>query len=156
MWGRSEVVIFDGIKFLLITESTNFYSYIHRIFLLCVQAVTMIIVFFIGKWTLQAIFVFSQLLCTLYVWTIFCCSKLFHLSFGYEVYILVSIMKEKLESSSFQQKHQRFYGTNRWSYRCVVNPLHSNISMHILHTVLYTFPKVLIRRICLNNSHKLL
>ena len=28
-------------------------------------------------------------------------------------------------------------------------PHHSNISMHILHTVLYTFPKVLTRRICL-------
>ena len=31
----------------------------------------------------------------------------------------------------------------------LVNPLHPNISMHILHTVLYTFPKVLTRRICL-------
>ena len=30
-----------------------------------------------------------------------------------------------------------------------VNPLRPNISKHILHTVLYTFPKVLIRRICL-------
>ena len=30
-----------------------------------------------------------------------------------------------------------------------VNPLHPNISIHILHTVLYTFPKVLTRRICL-------
>ena len=29
------------------------------------------------------------------------------------------------------------------------NPLHPKISMHILHTVLYTFPKVLTRRICL-------
>ena len=29
------------------------------------------------------------------------------------------------------------------------NPLHPNISMHILHTVLYTFPNVLTRRICL-------
>ena len=29
------------------------------------------------------------------------------------------------------------------------NPLHPNISMHILHTILYTFPKVLTRRICL-------
>ena len=29
------------------------------------------------------------------------------------------------------------------------NPLQPNISMHILHTVLYTFPKVLTRRICL-------
>ena len=29
------------------------------------------------------------------------------------------------------------------------NPLHTKISMHILHNVLYTFPKVLTRRICL-------
>ena len=28
-------------------------------------------------------------------------------------------------------------------------PLHSIISMHILYTVLYTFPKVLTKRICL-------
>ena len=33
--------------------------------------------------------------------------------------------------------------------RWVLKPLHPNISMHILHTVLYTFPKVLTRRICL-------
>ena len=30
-----------------------------------------------------------------------------------------------------------------------VNPLQPNISMHILHTVLYTSPKMLTRRICL-------
>ena len=30
-----------------------------------------------------------------------------------------------------------------------VNPLHPNISMHILHTVLYTFPNLLTGRICL-------
>ena len=30
----------------------------------------------------------------------------------------------------------------------VSNPLLPNISMHILHTVLWTFPNVLIRRIC--------
>ena len=29
-----------------------------------------------------------------------------------------------------------------------INPLHPNINMHILHTVLYKCPKVLIRRIC--------
>ena len=34
-----------------------------------------------------------------------------------------------------------------WS---VVNPLNPNISMYILHTVLYKFPKVLTRRICLS------
>ena len=32
---------------------------------------------------------------------------------------------------------------------CVINPLHPNFSMYILHTVLYTFPKVLTRRIWL-------
>ena len=31
-------------------------------------------------------------------------------------------------------------------------PLHCNISMHILHTVLYTFPWVLTRRICFINK----
>ena len=41
-----------------------------------------------------------------------------------------------------------------YQYRTTVkmkvrNPLHPNISMHILHTVLYIFPKVLTRRICL-------
>ena len=30
----------------------------------------------------------------------------------------------------------------------VFNPLHPNIRMHILHTVLYTFPDVVARRIC--------
>ena len=30
-----------------------------------------------------------------------------------------------------------------------LNLLHPNTSMHILHTVLYTFPEVLSRRICL-------
>ena len=29
-----------------------------------------------------------------------------------------------------------------------LNPLHPNIIMHILHTVLYTIAKVLTRRIC--------
>ena len=29
-----------------------------------------------------------------------------------------------------------------------LNPLHLNTSMHVLHTVLYTLPKVLTRRIC--------
>ena len=31
----------------------------------------------------------------------------------------------------------------------VINPLHPNVSMHILHTVLYMFLKVLTRRIWL-------
>ena len=36
------------------------------------------------------------------------------------------------------------------------NPLHSNSKMHILHTVLYTYPKALTRRICLINNQELL
>ena len=34
-------------------------------------------------------------------------------------------------------------------YCCSFKPLHPNIRMHILHTVLYTFPNVLPRIICL-------
>ena len=33
-----------------------------------------------------------------------------------------------------------------------LTPLHPNISMHILHTVLYMFLKVLTRRICLTTK----
>ena len=29
-----------------------------------------------------------------------------------------------------------------WNHSCAVDHLRPNISMHILHTVLYTFPKV--------------
>ena len=32
--------------------------------------------------------------------------------------------------------------------RVSINPLHPKISMHILHTVFYTFPQVLTRRFC--------
>ena len=34
-------------------------------------------------------------------------------------------------------------------FHAPVNPLHPNISMHILHNVFFTYPKVLTRRICL-------
>ena len=34
-------------------------------------------------------------------------------------------------------------------YNFFLNPLLPNISMHILHTVLYTFPEALTRRICI-------
>ena len=36
-----------------------------------------------------------------------------------------------------------------------VNPLHPNISLHILHTVLYTFLKVLTRRFCSTTKNSL-
>ena len=39
--------------------------------------------------------------------------------------------------------------TARTLFTQFVSPLHPTISMHILRTVLYTFPKVLTGRICL-------
>ena len=43
-----------------------------------------------------------------------------------------------------------FHSLAKWSqlFGLMVNPLHHNISMHILHTVLYTFRRVLLRRVC--------
>ena len=42
-------------------------------------------------------------------------------------------------------KHQATF----LSHKVITDPLHPNISMHILHTILFTFPTVLSRRICL-------
>ena len=36
-----------------------------------------------------------------------------------------------------------------WKLVISLNPLHPNINMHILYTVLQTFPKVLTKKICL-------
>ena len=36
-----------------------------------------------------------------------------------------------------------------YNKKMLLTPLHPNISMHILHTVLYMFPEVLTRRIWL-------
>ena len=51
-------------------------------------------------------------------------------------------------SSNFNDKPLIQVG-NHFDSVVVFNPLYPNISMHILHTVLYTFPKVLVRRICI-------
>ena len=40
------------------------------------------------------------------------------------------------------------FAINETITKLLYNPLHPNISMHILHTVQYTFPKVMTRRIC--------
>ena len=44
---------------------------------------------------------------------------------------------------------QRMHSKMLWLSSQTLNPLHPNISVDILHTVLCTFPKVLTRRICL-------
>ena len=36
--------------------------------------------------------------------------------------------------------------------KSLINPTNPNISIHILHTVLYTFPNELTRRICLTSK----
>ena len=43
-----------------------------------------------------------------------------------------------------------FHSLGKWSqlFGQMVNSLHPNISMHILPTVLYTFRRVLSRRVC--------
>ena len=51
-------------------------------------------------------------------------------------------------SSNFNDKPLIQVG-NHFDSVVVFNPLYPNISMHILHTVLYTFPNVLVRRICI-------
>ena len=38
---------------------------------------------------------------------------------------------------------------NEYAVYIFFNPWHTNIIMHILHTVLHSFPKVVTRRICL-------
>ena len=50
-------------------------------------------------------------------------------------------------SSSVKKKSADFSVRNVLHYR--LNPLHPNISMLTLHTVLWTFPRVLTRKICL-------
>ena len=42
----------------------------------------------------------------------------------------------------------RYLVALEWHF-CCISPLHPNINMHILHTDLCTFTKVLTRRICL-------
>ena len=50
--------------------------------------------------------------------------------------------KNKKQKKQQQKKNTRIINSPP-------NPLHPSISMQILHTVLYTFPVVLTRRICL-------
>ena len=70
--------------------------------------------------------------------TVFC---LFFLSPGPEV---------KMISGRMSRAHNKILaGYLWWTSSSCLNPLHANISMHILHTIINTFPKVLTRRICL-------
>ena len=73
-------------------------------------------------------------------WQRFLTSKL---NYENDTHSFNSAITKKLQKT---QKSLQWRTTNRI---LGVNSLHPNISKHILHTVLYTFPKVLTRRICL-------
>ena len=47
------------------------------------------------------------------------------------------------------QELSLFLSNTIYYFRSTINPLHPDISMHTLHTVLNTFPYVLAGRICL-------
>ena len=61
------------------------------------------------------------------------------------------LAEPKSEESSDEDEEKMGAGelTFLLQLKLYLNHLHPNISMHILHTVLCTFPKVLARRICL-------
>ena len=62
------------------------------------------------------------------------------------------VIMEEIDKYNFQNFIGFCFKLRPWiygSWQRPFNNLHSNISIHILHTVLCTFPKVLIRRICL-------
>ena len=56
---------------------------------------------------------------------------------------MVELLANKGADVNFQKGNNGLVGES-----FLVNSLHPNIGIHILHTVLYTFPKVLTRRIC--------
>ena len=56
--------------------------------------------------------------------------------------LIVHFGRKKVIEKNLQSKP---VGHSELSY----NPLYPNINMHIFYTVIYTFPKVLTRRICL-------
>ena len=68
---------------------------------------------------------------------------------------LESARRESLKSfNDDNMLVEKFVDTPRYlvaleRHLCCISPLHPNINMHILHTVLCTFTKVLTRRICL-------
>ena len=66
----------------------------------------------------------------------------------------VSSVKEKQPSlvtsqGSLRDQNPPVEKESDVKFHAPVNPLHPKISVYILHTVFYTFPKVLTRRICL-------
>ena len=48
----------------------------------------------------------------------------------------------------FHSLDQRKKAISKTNYMARINPLHPNISIHILHSLLHTFTLVLTRRIC--------
>ena len=55
----------------------------------------------------------------------------------------------RLLAGSLDERTQTLSRAKKRSCRSIINPLHLDICMRILHNALYTFPKALKRRICL-------
>ena len=65
--------------------------------------------------------------------------------------VLIAVATNIHDKVSFNRECLRtfFFFNNIYNFWSTINPLHPNISMHILHTVLNTFCYVLAGRICL-------
>ena len=72
--------------------------------------------------------------------------------------LVLTVLKSifiKLAPTSQKIEQIEWHGHEKLAYSCLneahlwkFNPLHPNIRMHILHTVLHRFPQALMRRIC--------
>ena len=66
-----------------------------------------------------------------------CLTLVYASELDYEQSLLFGEVRRAIQKKSVKRRHVSY-----------INPLHPNISMHIIHTVLYAFLKVLTRRIC--------
>ena len=65
----------------------------------------------------------------------------------YKIQLMPNFPAEKKKDKKKKKKNGTREGKDGFLFG-YLNFIHPNINMHILHTVLYTFPKVLTRRIC--------
>ena len=66
-----------------------------------------------------------------------CLTLIYASELDYEQSLLFGEVRRAIQKKSVKKRYVSY-----------INPLHPNISMHIIHTVLYAFLKVLTRRIC--------
>lgn len=62
------------------------------------------------------------------------------------IYIINGILHSRLTVRNFSSRVKKLF---QGEISCLRTAIHPKISIHIVHTALYSFPKVLIRKICL-------